>query len=126
MSETLKGTFGKWGLPSDETAAGLIMENLEQTTRAERDYTKNNKGCRIGRSEYDESVQVTLSGERLSTADWTQKLSAELALTNALSLINLNAVTAGKTLIDEVKRSLKREGWEGINVDAEVLPFFPA
>lgn len=124
--EILEGIVGIWGLASAETAQGLIIDTIEQNARSEKNYIRNNKGCRQGRSEYDESVVVTVNAEVLAGSSFDQKLGAELALTNVISLANLNDEGPGKTLIDDVKRKRGREEWEKITVDSEVLPFFPA
>lgn len=125
MAEQTEGTVGIWGLASTETAQGLIIESIEETSRSEKNFTKDNKGCRIGRAEYDESVEIEIAGEALAAGGWTQKLGAELALTNLISLALLNEAGPGKTLIDEVKRKRGREAWEGFTVNAEALVFFP-
>lgn len=122
---TLTGTVGKWGIASAETAQSLIIESIEETSDAERSYTKNNSGDRIGRSAYDERVEVAIAAEVLSTGSFTQKLEAELTLTNTISLANINPAGPGKTLINTFKRMRGREEWEKVTVDAEALPYFP-
>lgn len=125
MSSVLTGTVGIWGIASAETAQGVIIESIEETSRSEKNYIRDNTGCRVGRSDYDESVQVSLAAEVLAGDSWSQKLAASLALTNTVSLALLNPAGPGDTLVDEVKRSRGREEWEKVTVEAEVLPFFP-
>lgn len=125
MADLTNGSLlGIWGIASAETAVGLIIEQIEETSRSEKSYIRNESGERGGRTEYDESVEVSISGENLSSAQWSQKLGAELTFTNTLSLAYLNAVGPGETLVDEVKRTRNREDWEKITVECEVLPFF--
>lgn len=124
MSNILEGTVGIWGLASAETAQGIIIESIEETSRSEKNYIKDNVGCRVGRSEYDESVEVSIAAEVLAASSFSQKLGAELTLTNTISLANLNDAGPGKTMINEVKRARNREEWEKVTVEAEVLPFF--
>lgn len=126
MSEILEGTVGIWGITSAETAQGIIIETIEENSRSEKNYIRDNKGCRVGRSEYDESVEVSIAAEVLAGDSFDQKLGAELTLTNTISLANLNAVGPGKTLINDFKRKRGREEWETVTVEAEVLPYFPA
>jgi len=125
MSALLTGTVGIWGIASAETAQGIIIESIEETSRSEKSPIRDHTGCRVGRSDYDESVEVSIAAEVLAADSWDQKLAAELALTNSVSLALLNPVGPGKTLVDEVKRTRNREDWEKVTVDAEVLPFFP-
>lgn len=125
MSAVLTGTVGIWGIASAETAQGVIIQGIEETSRNEKNFIRNESGERVGRSDYDESVEASLTGEVLAADAFDQNLSAELTLTNTISLQNLVAVGPGKTLIDQVKRSRGRDAWESVTVDAEVLPFFP-
>lgn len=126
MSEILEGTVGIWGIASVETAQGIIIESIKEKSRSEKNYIRNNKGCRVGRSEYDESIEVSIAAEVLAGDTFDQKLGAELTLTNTISLANLNAAGPGKTLINDYDRERGREAWEKVTVEAEVLPFFPS
>lgn len=127
MSATLVsliGTVGIHGIAADET--GLIIESLDDTTKKQSNYQKNRVGNRVGRADYDHSIEITFKGQVTATAGFAQKVSAELTLTNALTAGFLPAgAGTGKTLIDEVSRTQAREDWVGISVNAELLPCFP-
>lgn len=124
MAGILEGIVGIWALASAETAQGIIIDTIEENSRSEKNFIKDHTGCRVGRSEYDESVEVSISAEVLAGDSWDQKLGAELVLTNTISLSILNAAGPGLTLVNEVKRKRGREEWEKVTVEAEVLPFF--
>jgi hypothetical protein len=127
MSATLvelKGTVGIHGIAADET--GLIIRSLKDKTRKASNYLKNRLGNRIGRADYDHSIEITMEGEITATSGWSQKVSSSLAITNAITTAHLpTGAAAGQTLIDEVERGREREGWQDISVTAEMLPAFP-
>jgi len=123
MAATLIGTVGIHGITADET--GLIIESLDDTSKVQKSWMKDKIGQRVGRADFDESIEISIKGSIASATPWSQKLSAVLTLTNTISAGFINAATAGKTLIDEVQRTRKNEGWQGISITAEMLPFFP-
>ena len=127
MSATLvelKGTVGIHGIASDET--GLIIRSLKDKTRKVSNYLKNRFGNRIGRADYDFSIEITMEGEITANAGFSQKVSSALTMTNAISFAHLpTGAASGQTLIDEVERGREREGWLDVSVTAEMLPAFP-
>ncbi len=127
MSATLValiGTVGIHGISADET--GMIIRSLKDTTKKKTNDQKNRVGNRVGRADYDHSIEIALEGEVTATSGWSQKVSAELAMTNAISAAHLpTGAGTGQTLIDQVERSREREGWQDISVQAEMLPCFP-
>jgi len=124
MSATLTGTVvGIWGLASAETAQGIIIESLEEASDSEKSYVRNHSGERVGRSDYDERIDVSIAAEVLTGSSFSQKLAAELTLTNSISLANINPAGPGKTLISSYRRTRNREDWEKVQVEAEVLPY---
>jgi hypothetical protein len=125
MPATLLGTTGTHGIASDESANGLIIESISETSKKQSNFIKDKSGQRVGRADYDESIEIVVKGELTSATPFAQKLSAQLVLANAISAAHLQAATAGKTYIDEVQRERGREDWAGITVNAELLPFFP-
>ncbi len=123
MPATLIGTVGIHGIAADET--GMIIKSLEDTSKNQKNWMKNRVGERVGRADFDESIEIEIKGCMTASTPWTQKLSAVLTITNTIAANHLNTVLTGKTLIDEVKRSRKDEDWNEISVSAEMLPFFP-
>jgi len=123
MPATLIGTVGVHGIAADET--GLIIHKLDDTSKAQKNYLKNRVGDRVGRADYDESIEIEIGGAMTASSPWTQKLSAVLTIANTIAANHLQTVLTGKTLIDEVKRSRKNDDWNEISVNAEMLPFFP-
>jgi hypothetical protein len=127
MSATLvelKGTVGVHGIAADET--GLIVRAIKAKTRKTSNYLKNRVGNRIGRADYDHSIEISIEGEITANTPWAQKVSASLVVTNTISAGHLpTGVGTGQTLIDEVDSSREREGWQDISVTAEMLPCFP-
>ena len=71
MAATLIGTVGLWGIASDET--GLIIHKLDDVSRNEKNFLKDKAGCRIGRSDYDESMEIEIEGKLTATSPWSQK-----------------------------------------------------
>lgn len=124
MAATLIGTVGVHGISTDET--GMIIEKLDDVSKVQKNYMKSKIGERVGRADYDESMELNIEGKLTASTPWSQKLSAVLTIANTIAATHLNAATAGKTLIDEVKRTRANEDWMGIAVSAEMLPFFPA
>jgi hypothetical protein len=123
MPATLIGTVGVWGIAADET--GMIIDKLDDNSRNEKNYMKDRVGCRVGRSDYDESMEITIGGKITATSPWSQKISGELTITNTISSGYLQTSNTGQTLIDDVQRSRANEDWIKIEVKAEMLPFFP-
>ena len=124
MSANLIGTVGAWGIAAAETSIGIIIEGIDETTRNEKNYLKNVYGERMGRSDFDESIEVKLSGKITSTSPFTTKLGANITLANTIVSNSLFNNNTGRTVVNEVKRTASNEDWRGIEVDIEVLPFF--
>lgn len=121
---SLLGTVGTHGIAADET--GLIIESLDDTTKKQSNYLKNRVGNRVGRADYDHSIEITFKGQVTADTPWTQQVSAKLLLTNAISAGHLpTGAGTGTTYIDEVSRTRAREDWVGVSVQAEMLPCFP-
>lgn len=123
MAATLIGTVGIWG-GTAETTLGVIFEGLDETTKNEKSYLKDNVGQRIGRADYDESIEVKLKGKLTANSPFSTKLGANITLANTITSNSLVTSSAGRTLVDEVKRGSENEGWKSIEVDVIVLPFF--
>jgi hypothetical protein len=124
MPATLIGTVGIHGIAADET--GMVIQSLDDDSRMETNYLKNRIGERVGRSDYDESIEIEIKGKITAATPWTQKLSSVLTMTNTIAANHLVSVLTGKTLINNVKRSRVNDDWNEISVSAEMLPFFPA
>ena len=127
MSATLVqllGTTGIHGIAEDET--GLIIRSIKEKSRKQSNFLKNRVGNRVGRADYDHSIEVTIEGELTATTGFAQAVSTELTIANALTTDFLpdGQASSGMTLIDDVERSSEREGWVGISVSAELLPCF--
>lgn len=124
MSANLIGTTGAWGISAAETSIGIIIEGIDETTRNEKNYLKDISGQRMGRSEFDESIEVKLSGKLTSSTPFVTKLGANITLGNTLVSNSLFNSNTGRTVVNEVKRTASNEDWKGVEVDIEVLPFF--
>ncbi len=126
MSATLVellGDVGVHGIAADET--GLILRSIKQKTRKQSNFLKNRVGNRVGRADYDHSIEISMEGEVTSTAAFAQKVSAELAITNAIASTHLpTGAGTGLTLIDDVEVTLERESWKDLSLSAEMLPAF--
>ncbi len=123
MSANLIAATGSWGM-SSETSAGVIVEGLEEVTRTEKNFLKDEVGQRTGASFYDESIEVKLSGKLTASSPFSIKLGANVVLGNTIASNSLYNNNAGRTLVNEVKRTRANEDWRGVEVDIEVLPFF--
>lgn len=124
MSANLIGTVGQWGIAAAETSIGIIIEGIDETTRNEKNYIKDISGQRVGRSEFDESIEVKLSGKATSSSPFSTKLGANIVLGNTIAANSLYNNNTGRTVVNEVKRTASNEDWRGVEVDIEVLPFF--
>lgn len=124
MAATLVGTVGIHGIDDDET--GMIVNALDDTSKMQTNWMKDKSGERVGCADYDESMEMTIKGSITATSGWSQKLSAEISMTNTIAATHLNASSTGQTLIREVQRTRTNEGWQEISVTAEMLPFFPS
>jgi hypothetical protein len=122
---TLLGTVGVHGISADET--GLIIRSIKDKTRKSSNFLKNRVGNRVGRADYDHSIEISLEGEITASSGFSQRISGALVLTNTISAGHLpSGAGTGQTLIDEVENSREREGWQDISVTAEMLPCFPS
>lgn len=120
---SLLGDVGVHGIAADET--GLIIRAIKEKTRKASNVLRNRVGNRIGRADYDHSIEISMEGEVTSDTPWVQKVSAELIITNAIAADHLPAgAGTGLTLIDDVERSSERESWKDLSINAEVLPAF--
>jgi hypothetical protein len=124
MSANLIGTTGSWGISAAETSIGIIIEGIDETTRNEKNYLKDIYGQRMGRSDFDESIEVKLSGKLTSSTPFSTKLGANITLANTIVSNSLYNNNTGRTVVNEVKRTASNEDWRGVEVDIEVLPFF--
>ena len=124
MAANLIGTVGLWGIAAAETSIGVIIEGIDETSRNEKNYLKNINGERMGRSDFDESIEGKLSGKLTSNSSFSTKLGANITLANAISAAHLYNNNTGRTVVNEVKRSYSNEDWRGVEIDVEVLPFF--
>lgn len=124
MSANLIGTVGSWGIGAAETSIGIIIEGIDETSRNEKNYLKDISGQRMGRSDFDESIEVKLSGAITSTNAFSTKLGANITLANAIGTNFLYNNNTGRTVVNEVKKTSQNEDWKRIEVDIEVLPFF--
>ena len=124
MAANLIGTTGLWGIAAAETSIGIIIEGIDETTRNEKNYLKDISGQRMGRSDFDESIEVKLSGKLTSNTPFSTKLGANITLANTIASNSLYNNNTGRTVVNEAKRTAGNEDWRGIEVDIEVLPFF--
>lgn len=124
MAANLIGTVGNWGIAAAETSIGIIIEGIDEVTRNEKTPIRNNIGERTGRSEYDESIEVKLSGALVTNQVFNTKLGANITLANTIVSNSLHGSNTGRTLVNEVKRTASNEDWQRVEVDIEVLPFF--
>lgn len=128
MSATLVellGTVGIHGIAADET--GMVITALEDTSKKKSNYLTNRLGNRVGRADYDHSIEISLTGKITATSGWSQELGAELAMSNTIAANHLpSGAAVGQTLIDEVSHKRSSEDWEEIAVSAEMLPAFPS
>lgn len=124
MAANLISATGSWGIASAETNIGIIIEGIEETTRNEKNYQRDEVGQRTGRADYDESIEVKLSGKLTSSSPFTTKLGANITLANTITANSLQTNSAGLTVVDEVKRTSSNEDWKTVEVDIEILPFF--
>lgn len=125
MAAKLLGDVGIWAIASDEVSKGMIIEKIDDTSKKKTKDLLNHRGERIGRSDYDESMEISLSAKLTALTPFSQKLSGDLVMNNAILATHLTG-TGGRTLIDEVKRSRSQEDWVGVDVDAELLPYYAA
>jgi hypothetical protein len=123
MSANLIGTVGSWGIAAAETSIGIIIEGIDETTRNEKNYLKDIYGQRMGRSDFDESIEVKLSGKLTSATPFTTKLGANITLANTIVSNSLFNNNTGRTVVNEVKRTSSNEDWRTVEVDIEILPF---
>lgn len=126
MAAKLLGEVGQWGIPSDEKAQGIIIASVDEVAKKKTKDVLNIYGCRTGRSDYDESKEISIKGSILFGSSFTQKLGAELVLTNAIGYDCLQSTSGGRVLIDQVSKGMLVEDWRSIAVEAELLPFFAA
>ena len=124
MAANLIGTVGLWGIAASETSLGIIIEGLDEDLKNEKKYIRDTVGQRVGRSEYDEGVEVKISGKITSATPFTSKLGANITLANTISTNCLFNSNSGRTLLNDVKRQSKGEDWRSIDITVEILPFF--
>ena len=126
MAATLLGTVGIWGITSSESNKGFIVEEINDDTKNETAPIRDHQGERVGRVDYDESLDITVKGEFTSTSGYSGKISAALVINNTIAGTHLQSSTSGQTLVNSVSRTRKRDAWQGLEIKAELLPNYPA
>lgn len=124
MPANLISATGDWGIDANELNIGIIIESIDETTRNEKSYQRDEQGFRTGRADYDESIEVKIGGKLTASSPFTTKLGANIVLANTITANSLQTNSAGLTVVDEVKRTGANEDWKSVEVDIEVLPFF--
>ncbi|MEO5712164.1 MAG: hypothetical protein ABIT37_01640 [Luteolibacter sp.] len=117
---TLLGSTGQHGIAADET--GMLISKLDDVSKCRSNPQLNRVGNQVGSADFNETIEIDIEGEITATTPWAQKISAELTLTNTVDLTHIQQTTAGKTYIQEVKRSRGRDKWVDINVKAVLWP----
>lgn len=125
MAATVIAATGDWGIDAQETSLGIIIEGLDETTRCEKNYQKDNVGQRTGVVFYDESIEVKMTGRLTASSPFSTVLGANITLANTITADSLPTNDTGWTILNEVKRTGANEGWKGVEADVEILPFFP-
>ena len=126
MAAKLLGQTGNWGIASDELDQGIIIASIDQVAKKKSKEVMNKSGCRVGRSDYDESKEISIKGSMYIGSGFTQQLGGDLVLDNAIGYANLQVTSGGRVLIDQVSTGRQVEDWQSIAVEAELLPFFLA
>lgn len=126
MAANLIGEVGVYGFTAKETALGMIIESLKEVARNSKKWIRDNVGERVGRVDYDESIELEVNGKMMAVGGFDGALGEDLVLANTVPLTHINAVGPGMTLIDEVDKERKNEDWQTLKIDSEVLPFFVA
>ena len=124
MAANLIGTVGLWAIAAAETTLGIIIEGLDEDIKNEKKYIKDISGQRTGRSDYDEGIEVKITGKITSATPFTTKLGANITLGNTIATNCLYSNNTGRTLLGGVKKSAKNEDWRGIDITVDILPFF--
>lgn len=120
MAASLIGVTGIWGITADET--GLIIETIDFDFKDKEKAVLNKSGETIGYSFYDEMVEVSLKGLEASTSGFSGKLTATLALANAIPEHLHGAVTGGRNIIRSIKKSLNQEDMVKFDVSSRYCP----
>lgn len=124
MAATLAGTTGSWGITSDET--GLIIESLDFDFKDKEKAVLNKSGETMGYVFYDEMVECSLKGLATAATPFAGKLTANLALANAIPSHLQGAVTGGKNLIRSIKKSLAIEDFVKFDIGSRYCPLISA
>lgn len=120
MSATSLGTVGVWGIGADQT--GLLITDHSFDFSDQEKNVLNKAGEIIGMGIYQEKVEIKISGLVPVTSAFSGKISAVLALGNAIPAHG-NQSTGGATILRTVKRDSNSEDWEKIELGAIHLPF---
>ena len=124
MAATLLGTVGIWAITSSEATKGIIIKEINDETKNETAPVRSHQGDRVGRSDYDESLDITVKGDFTSVSPFTGKISAALVINNTIAGTHLQSSASGQTLTNSVNRTRKNDEWQGIEIKAELLPNF--
>ena len=119
MSANLLGITGNWGIPNDQP--GIIITDLSFDFSSQEKQVLDKAGEVIGLSLYQEKADVKISGLVAKTAPFSGKISAALALANAIPAHLQN--TGGTTILMQISRSLSNEDFEKIDLTATHYPF---
>ena len=119
MSATALGTTGNFGIAADQT--GMVIHDLSFDFSAQDKNFLDKSGEIIGMSRYQEKVELKLSGLIPLTGAFSGKISAALALANAIPTHLQHS--GGTTILMQVSRSLNNEDFEKIDLTATHFPY---
>ena len=100
----------------------MLISKLDDNSKKKSNPQLNRVGNQVGHVDFNEMIEIDIEGEITAASPWSQKLSAELTLTNTIAINHLQQTSAGKTYVDDVKRSRTNEKWIGLSVKAILYP----
>ena len=120
MPASLLGTTGNFGIPNDQS--GLLITDHSFDFSSQEKQVLDKGGEVIGIAFYQEKVEVKLSGLVSKTSPFSGKISAALALANAIPA-HLQKSTGGTTILTQLSRSMAHEDFEKIDLTATHYPY---
>lgn len=123
MGATTWGTFGKYGLTSEQPK-GLYGGSLTCSITTEQAFVKNHQGEDVGMSIFNQAAEISLQGVTVNTATTSQAVATVLDIANtdiygtdtSVATFAVIGITLGRTNSDFETGDVTAIGRPGITV----------
>ena len=111
---------GDWGIDAEES--GILISSLTFNYVNDSQELRNRTGDVIGKSDYNERVEVSIEGVLPSSSPFSTALASALALSNDIPDYLAGGVSTGTLIMEGANVKHEQEGYKAISIDAILYP----